>query len=88
MATLLYRLTVVVLLAMLLLVQFQMLQRMPEPSPTLAKLRGAKSPEGRQRIVGRKPLVHVSGDVGVGGFVTVDGTVDISNAPLEVEIVR
>ena len=80
----LYKPVLIVLLSTILVVQMLILSRMPQTSPnppTVGALRNAKG-EQKRKLLLDIPIVQVQGSV------EVSGSVDIDNAPLEVEIVR
>ena len=76
-----FRIAVVVLLSAILVVQILTLLRAPQATPTMADLREA-SGDQRGELMLRVPLVRVQ------GAVEVNGSVEIENDTIQVEVVR
>ena|ERR1700681_2570154 len=89
-----FRVAVVLLLAAMLVVQVAILRKMPEPVPSVAAIQNAASPAATRDLLLRRPMVTVNGSVEVEGSVEAEIInftpieVEITNGPIEVEIVR
>lgn len=77
-----YQLTVIVLLSCICALLTAILIRIPnyKQPPTLAELRAAKTPQQKEEVAGRKPIVsaHISG-----GSVSID---EDPNYPISVRV--
>ena len=76
-----FKVAVICLLGGIVGLLLAILQRMPGPSPTLGELRNADA-KSRETLLLQRPIVYVQGTV------EVNGTVDVGNTPLEVEVAR
>ena len=74
-----FQVLVITLLIGILLAQLAVLRKLPLPAPTIGQLQSA-TPQERQDLIKNTPRVLV------GGSVEVDGSVEVSNEPLEVEV--
>lgn len=75
-----FQVLVITLLIGILLAQLAVLRKLPLPAPTIGQLQAATTQEERQELIKNTPRVLV------GGSVEVDGSVQVSNEPLEVEV--